>query len=102
MAKAAEEKASKSAGQTRAEVSTNRKPGYKEQRALEARQRELAELPGRIEALEAEQHLLAEAMADASFYQRKAFEISQTINRLKELEDELARVYQRWEELENS
>ncbi len=102
LAKAAEEKASKSAGQTRAEVSTNRKPGYKEQRALEARQRELAELPGRIEALEAEQHLLAEAMADASFYQRKAFEISQTINRLKELEDELARVYQRWEELENS
>ncbi|MCG2784865.1 MAG: ATP-binding cassette domain-containing protein [Anaerolineae bacterium] len=102
LAKAAEEKASKSSGQTRAEVSANRKPSYKEQRAIEAQKRELAELPGRIEALEAEQHLLAAVMADASFYQREAPEISQTINRLKELEDELARAYQRWEELENS
>ena len=102
LAKAAEEKASKSSGQTRAEVSANRKPSYKEQRAIEAQKRELAELPGRIEALEAEQHLLAATMADASFYQREASEISQTINRLKELEDELARAYQRWEELENS
>ena len=102
LAKAAEEKASKSSGQTRAEVSANRKPSYKEQRAIEAQKRELAELPGRIEALEAEQHLLAAVMADASFYQREASEISQTINRLKELEDELAIAYQRWEELENS
>lgn len=58
--------------------------------------------PGRSEALDAEQHLLAEAMADASFYRREASEISQTINRLKELQAGLARVYQRWEELENS
>ena len=82
-------------------AASNRKPGYKEQRAIEAEKRELAELPGRIEALESEQHLLAASMADAGFYQRESAHISQTINRLKDLEDELAAAYQRWEELEH-
>lgn len=77
-----------------------RKLTYKEQRALEAQKRELDELPGRIEALEAEQHRLAAAMADPAFFQREAGLITQTVNRLKELETELAQAYQRWQELE--
>ncbi|MDX9991308.1 MAG: ATP-binding cassette domain-containing protein [Anaerolineales bacterium] len=98
--KTAEEKPTKT---IRAETpATPRKPGYKEQRALQAEQRELAELPGRIEALEAEQHKLAHDMADSDFYQRSASEISRTVDKLKELEEELARAYQRWEELEHS
>ncbi|PKN95414.1 MAG: ABC transporter ATP-binding protein [Chloroflexi bacterium HGW-Chloroflexi-6] len=102
LAKAAEEKISKPGGQPRTEPpASNRKLSYKEQRALEAEQRELAELPTRIEALEAEQHQLASTMADSDFYQREAAQISQAVNRLKELEDELARAYQRWEELEH-
>ncbi len=85
---------------TPATVEAARKPGYKEQRAREAQKRELAELPQRIEALECEQHQLSGAMADPAFYQRDSAEIARDANRHKELEDELARAYQRWEELE--
>ncbi len=77
-----------------------RKLSYKEQRALEAQQRELAELPGKIESLESEHHQLAEAMADSAFFQRGEAEIVQAVNRLKELEAEIAQAYQRWETLE--
>ena len=77
-----------------------RKLTYKEQRALEEQKRELAELPGRIEALEIEQHQLTTAMADPIFYQRDNAEIARAANRLKEIEEELALLYERWEELE--
>ena len=73
---------------------------YKEQRLLEAEKRELAELPGRIEALESEQHALTSAMGDPAFYQRDSTEIAQAANRLKQLEDELDRAFLRWEELD--
>jgi ATP-binding cassette subfamily F protein uup len=76
------------------------KLSYKEQRALEARQRELIELPGHIEALELEQQKWTTAMADPAFYQRSSEEIAASAGRLKELEDELNSLYQRWEELE--
>jgi ABC transport system ATP-binding/permease protein len=81
-------------------VPTSRKLTYKEQRALEAQQRELAELPHKIEALEAEQHRLSAAMAVPAFYQRDSAEIAQAVQQLKNLEAELAAAYQRWEELE--
>jgi ABC transport system ATP-binding/permease protein len=71
---------------------------YKEQKALEARQKELAELPGRIDALETEQHQLSEKMAFAA---RDSEEMNQSASRLRELEVELAEAYQRWEMLEN-
>jgi ATP-binding cassette subfamily F protein uup len=77
-----------------------RKLSYKEQRALEAQKRELAELPERIEMLEAEQERLSGAMADPAFYQKDSAEITQAVNRLKQLEEELAQAYLRWEELE--
>jgi ATP-binding cassette subfamily F protein uup len=79
----------------------SQKLSYKEQRALAARQQELEALPARIEALESEQHRLSVEMADPGFYQRENSEIAQRISRLKELEEELAGAYQRWEELEN-
>jgi ABC transport system ATP-binding/permease protein len=78
-----------------------RKLSYKEQRTQEAEQRELAELPDRIEMLEAEQHSLSAAMASAEFYQRDSAEISRDVERVKELEAELAQAYARWEELEH-
>ena len=77
-----------------------RKLTYKEQRALEAQKRELAELPHRIETLEAEQHRLTGLMADPAFYQQDSAEITRSANRLKELEEELRQAYPRWEELE--
>ena len=75
---------------------------YKEKRELEARQRELAELPGRIEALEAEQAALSQKMAAPEFYQRGPVEIAQSAEHLHELEEALAQAYQRWQELESS
>ncbi|MBI5945860.1 MAG: ATP-binding cassette domain-containing protein [Chloroflexi bacterium] len=80
--------------------SAPRKLTYKEQRALEAQQQELAELPQRIESLETEIHELTAAMADASFYQRDGAEITSTVDKLNQLHDELANAYHRWEELE--
>ncbi|MDR3578175.1 MAG: ATP-binding cassette domain-containing protein [Anaerolineaceae bacterium] len=77
-----------------------RKPSYKEQRALEAQKRELAELPMLIENLEAEQQRITQAMADPAFYQQDSSEITRAATRLKELEEELAQAFDRWEELE--
>ena len=78
-----------------------RKLSYKEQRAFEAQKIELAELPQRIEALETEQQQLSAAMAGPVFYQQDSAEITRAVNRLTELERELAVAYRRWEELED-
>lgn len=88
---------------TKTEVNAdrNRKLTYKEQKAFEAQQQELAELPTRIEALEEEQAFIGKRMADASFYQGDADEIAKTAARLKEIEEELVQAYKRWEELDN-
>jgi ATP-binding cassette subfamily F protein uup len=77
-----------------------RKLSYKEQKALEAEKQELADLPGRIEQLEAEQQQMSAAMADASFYQGDAAQIAAAADRMHALEEELARAFQRWEELD--
>ena len=76
-----------------------RKLSYKEQRELEALKRELAVLPGRIEALEAEQHQLSADMSNPAFYQQDPAEITRAATRHKELEEELSQAYQRWEAL---
>ncbi len=86
--------------QSSTERETKRKLSYKEQRALEALRVELEQMPERIEALETEQHNLAAAMADPSFYQQEEEKIAEAANRHKALEAELACAYQRWEELE--
>jgi ATP-binding cassette subfamily F protein uup len=99
-----EQKPRKSVGEQNdvsSSLEASKKLTYKEQRALESQKRELAELPGRIETLEAEAHALTAAMATPAFYQKDGAEISQAANQLKELQDELARAYHRWEELEN-
>jgi ATP-binding cassette subfamily F protein uup len=83
-----------------APVSTSKKLTYKEQRVLESQKRELAELPQRIEKLEADVHALAAAMADPSFYQQESAEITRVVNQLKEMQDELTQVYHKWEDLE--
>jgi ATP-binding cassette subfamily F protein uup len=78
----------------------SKKLSYKEQRALESKKRELAEMPHRIEKLEADIHALTAEMATPSFYQQDSVEITRVVNRLKEMQDELAQAYHRWEELE--
>jgi ATP-binding cassette subfamily F protein uup len=78
---------------------TPRKLSFKEQRALEAQKAELDGLPLRIEALEVEQRQLTQAMGDTAFYRQDSGQITQAARRVKEIEEELAQVYLRWEEL---
>ncbi len=63
--------------------------------------RELEELPKRIEMLEAEQHQLTLKLEDPSFYQQEGAKITQAVNRLQELHEEISRLYHRWVELES-
>jgi ATP-binding cassette subfamily F protein uup len=72
-----------------------RKLSYKEQRELE-------QLPARIEALETEQATLQEKMASPDFYQQAAEQISVASERLRQIDEELTQAYTRWEELEEA
>ncbi len=65
-----------------------------------AQQRELEALPGRIEALEAEQTQLSERLAQPEIYRRDASEPSRVHARLAELASELEAAYARWAALE--
>jgi ATP-binding cassette subfamily F protein uup len=71
-----------------------RKLSYNEKRELEA-------LPKQIETLEAEQHELNKKMESHEFYMQDGATITQAVNRLQQLHDELARLYHRWGELES-
>lgn len=63
--------------------------------------RELEELPQRIETLEAEQQELTVKLEDSAFYKQEGAAITQAVNRLDELKEELSRLYHRWIELES-
>ena len=78
----------------------SQKLSYKEKRALEAYKDELEKLPSKIEVLEQEQSEMVAAMSDAGFYQQNEEKIGEAAARLKNLEEELAAAYKRWEELE--
>ncbi|MEX8506121.1 ATP-binding cassette domain-containing protein [Leptothrix ochracea] len=75
-----------------ASVAPKRKLSYKEQR-------ELDELPARIEALEKEQKVLADALAGTELYQEGAARIAQTQARYEVLDTELMSLLERWEVL---
>lgn len=69
-----------------------RKLSYKENR-------ELAQLPDRIETLEREQAEIHEAMGQASFYKGDG-DAKRATERLKEIEESLQQAFARWEVLE--
>ncbi|WP_300455456.1 ATP-binding cassette domain-containing protein [Accumulibacter sp.] len=62
--------------------------------------RELAELPGRIAALEAEQKAVTERLADPSLYQSSPQEARILSARLGEIDEQLFALLERWEVLE--
>jgi ATP-binding cassette subfamily F protein uup len=62
--------------------------------------RELAELPSRIAALEAEQRAVSEQLADPLLYRSQALEVQRLSARLNEIDDELLTLLERWEALE--
>lgn len=63
-------------------------------------QRELAAVPERIAALEAEQASLQTRLDDPQFFVRAPQEATAAANRLAEIEEELLTVLERWEALE--
>jgi len=63
-------------------------------------QRELATLPDRIAALEAEQGELTARLEDPAIYQRDARAAQQSAARLAAIDDELLALLERWEALE--
>jgi ATP-binding cassette subfamily F protein uup len=62
--------------------------------------RELEKMPTTIEALEEEQRSLYAALSDPDFYRQTGPEVAQARKRLDKLEEDLARAYARWEELD--
>ncbi|MBK7675631.1 MAG: ATP-binding cassette domain-containing protein [Candidatus Accumulibacter sp.] len=62
---------------------------------------ELAELPQRITALEAEQKVIAERLADPVLYQAEPHEAQRLSARLSEIDDQLLALLERWEALES-
>ena len=79
---------------TKARAERPRRLSFKEQQ-------ELAALPARIEALEAEQAKLHEILSDPRFYQRPSADMAATKDRLNELDHTLPQAYERWEFLES-
>ena len=63
-------------------------------------QRELDELPKKIEALDAELEQIQQALSDPDLYQKDADKVTQLTARSEEAEAELAHCYQRWELLD--
>ncbi len=76
------------------EKPSTRKLAFKEERELEA-------LPERIAGLEAEQTTLHNRLGDPEFYRSAGTETSAINSRLAGLDQELALLYARWEELES-
>jgi ATP-binding cassette subfamily F protein uup len=64
-------------------------------------QRELDQLPGRIEALETEQAELNDTINDPAFYAGDPAEVQQTLDRVSALEAELEAALERWMVLED-
>jgi ABC transport system ATP-binding/permease protein len=75
--------------------------GQTKKRRLSHKERqELAALPQSIESLEREIGVLHEAMAQSDFYQQPRETIAERQSQLKTLESQLAKAYDRWQELE--
>jgi ATP-binding cassette subfamily F protein uup len=67
-----------------------RKLSYKEQR-------ELQEMPARIEALEAKQRAIGERLASASLYTDEPQRVGELQARYAQIDDELLQALERWE-----
>jgi ABC transport system ATP-binding/permease protein len=78
---------------TKSATAVAKKLSYKDQRELDA-------LPGRIEALEAEQRKLSARIASPDFYKAQRADIEAALARVDPLQQELAVAYSRWHTLE--
>jgi ATP-binding cassette subfamily F protein uup len=81
-------------GAAGANAIVNKKLSFKEQR-------ELDELPRRIEQLEAEQDALHARTSSSDFYKESPDDIARALARIDELRDSLHDAYARWDELDS-
>jgi ATP-binding cassette subfamily F protein uup len=80
--------------------SASDEPQSRSRRLAYHEKRELESLPAKIETLDAEVAELHEVMARAEFYKQPPVEIVRKQTQLREIEQQLAAAYRRWEELE--
>jgi ATP-binding cassette subfamily F protein uup len=73
----------------------------KPKKFLNRDQRELAELPGQLEKLEAERDSLAKKLEDPALYQKSHDILRDARDQLATVEKSIQKAYARWEELEN-
>jgi ATP-binding cassette subfamily F protein uup len=85
---------------TAPKLEKSRKKSGKAKKLSYKEQRELEELPLRIEQLETELAELQATLASPDFYRQSGPEIAKVTSRLETLQAELAEVYRRWETLE--
>ena len=78
--------------QPQARSAAPRKLSYKEQRELE-------ELPARIEALEAEQKQIGQTLAGTEIYRKEPHRVAELQARYQQIEEELMAALERWEAL---
>ena len=64
-------------------------------------QRELGALPARIDALEEEQRVLAERIADPTFYKEPPDAIRAALARAEDIQHEISAAYARWHDLDD-
>jgi ATP-binding cassette subfamily F protein uup len=76
------------------------KKSEKPRKFLNRERRELEELPGQIEALEAEHAALSGRLAEPELYQKQPEKVALLQSDLKTLEERTRQAYARWEELE--
>ncbi len=76
-------------------------PAERARRLTYKEQRELENLPQRIEALEAELGELHQLAADPAFYRKPPAEIVGVKSRIQSLQSDVTEAYRRWEELES-
>ncbi len=85
---------------TAPKLEKSRKKTGKSKKLSFKEQRELDELPARIQQLETELAELQTTLASPDFYRQSGPEIAQATSRLETLQAELAKVFHRWESLE--
>ncbi len=79
---------------------TDRPPADASRRATYKEKKELGDLPGKIEKLEAEKDALFERMGAPDFYRSPAEDIARAKDRVAALENTIHAAYARWQELE--
>jgi ATP-binding cassette subfamily F protein uup len=98
---AANSRAQRSATPTAVAVPVKSRSAEKRRRLSYKEQRELDQLPAKIEALEAEQVELHACMSTGDFYRQSSDKIAAAVERLEALRRELEEHYQRWQTLES-